>query len=187
MKVYVRWYKNVVEGELLDEEWQGMKQVRIPLDGCHPVALFAPEHVYQTEEEARAGEPHKKMEEENCGGPRKSTSIPEPHKPVAATIDDLNIVRFKEEHWDHERNHLRIDCLDEYYNLYRESIRMRCQTVSTDTIKMERPDSDKEASEVLSPKPAPVAKPQPKKPTKKQTQSSGEVQFNDSTQLALFN
>ena len=48
MTVYVRWYGKVLEGELIEGESMGMKQVRIPLDGHHPIALFTPDHVYDT-------------------------------------------------------------------------------------------------------------------------------------------
>ena len=51
MIVYVRWYGNILQGELLDGECMGMKQVRIPLDGHHAIALFMPGHVYDSPEQ----------------------------------------------------------------------------------------------------------------------------------------
>ena len=176
MKVYVRWYKNVVEGELLDGEWQGMKQVRIPLDGCHPVALFAPEHVYQTEDEARDCKYHKNVEERSCGGPRKSTSITEPHKPQpkSSTLPQVDLdneallvwVRYKHEHWDQEHNHLRTDCLDEFYRLWREC---HCVTIIMPDSPCYPPFMKSELTTGKPPaKPVPVAKPKAK-PTKQNT------------------
>ena len=110
-KVYVRWYGKVLEGELLDGDQMGMKQVRIPLDGHHPVALFTPGHVYQTEAEASA-----------CtlvqAKPAQQT-IPEEVRQYVADVyvDDL-LQRFKKSHWDEAHNHLCIDALDEFYQLW---------------------------------------------------------------------
>ena len=113
--VYVRWYGKVLEGEMLDGELMGMKQVRIPLDGRHPVALFTPGHVYDTEAEALA-----------CGSPQTKPVKQEIQAESRQHIDDimpaydrLGIEAFKEAYWDHERNHLRIDKLDEFYKLWR--------------------------------------------------------------------
>ena len=138
MTVYVRWYGKVLEGELLDGERMGMKEVRIPLDGHHPVALFTPGHIYQSAAEiegsngkdAKAGLPqpaepvclghgggecHKNVEEKTFGGPRKSTSTTDP----LPSDDRQGIEAFKQANWDHVCNHLRIDMLDEFYQLWR--------------------------------------------------------------------
>jgi len=109
-KVYVRWYGNVLEGELLEGECMGMKQVRIPLDGHHPVALFSSGHVYQTEAEACGLAQNKPAQE----------SIPAEAKGYIADVYANDLVqRFKDSHWDAERNHLRIDALEEFYQIWR--------------------------------------------------------------------
>lgn len=114
MKVYVRWYSKVLEAELVDGELIGMKQVRIPLDGRHPVALFTPGHVYKTEAEALAGglaqtEPVKQeIPSEIC-------------QYIADVYVEDSLQRFKKSHWDEARNHLRIDALEEFYQLWRKT------------------------------------------------------------------
>ena len=113
-KVYVKWYGNVLEGELLDGEHLGFKQVRIPLDGHHPVALFSSRHVYQTEAEATA-----------CGLARTKPaqeSMPVEVKEYVADVYAVTLLqRFKDSHWDAKRNHLRVDALEEFYQLWRST------------------------------------------------------------------
>lgn len=192
--VYVKWYGNVVQGELLDGECMGMKQVRIPLDGHHPVALFTPEHVYQT-----AGQIKENVSElkENVPNYNEKKSII-PENDIMPGYDRLGLEAFKEAYWDHERNHLRIDKLDEFYKLWR----MATTPVGFVEAKTAKPDeapkrivSDERMEELKQqliekldkhqdPQPAP--KPASPKPSKKMLRSTGQQQFNDSTQLALF-
>lgn len=120
--VYVRWYSNIVQGELLDGETMGMKHVRIPLDGHHPVALFTPQHIYDSPEQ---------VTEKFSINVAKSVDISQnpakiaTEQPKIATndilpSDDRRIIEaFKQANWDYERNHLRIDKLDEFYQLWR--------------------------------------------------------------------
>lgn len=112
--VYVRWYGKVMKGELLDGETMGMCQVRIPLDGHHPIALFTPGHVYQTAD-------HPDLREFDPRAVKKETfevKISTPSDIMPA--DDRQMIEaFKRENWDTERNHLRIDKLDEFYKLWR--------------------------------------------------------------------
>jgi len=109
-RVYVRWYGKVLEGEVVEGEgFAGMTPVRIPLDGHHPVALFAPGHVYQTEAEAGSLVQAK---------PVKRAILAEAGEYIADVyVNDL-LDRFKKSHWDEARNHLRIDALDEFYQLW---------------------------------------------------------------------
>ena len=128
-RVYVRWYGRVLEGELLEGEHLGMKQVRIPLDGHHPVALFAPEHVYETEEAASV-----------IAYPTKSpgdaiADLIKMHRELASkesvggfmqnVINLQKLENFKAENWDQERNHLRIDALNDFYRLWRIAVAAR--------------------------------------------------------------
>lgn len=270
-QVYVRWYGNLVQGELLDGECLGMKQVRIPLDGHHPIALFTPGHVYDSPEQ---------VTENSSINPRKSAEISEKapiiakNGPVVSpkpemfspkdvlTADDREMIEaFKRDNWDHEHNHLRIDKLDEFYNLWRiamtpsgfveaeASVTLpshkgeQCQNckywVYTKTLASlhkpvwhcrdgfspskdckheaeyndrcmeenpnQRPKdwksthhpivSDEKMEELKQqlkekldklPEPHPAPKPASKKPSKKMLRSTGQQQFNDSTQLSLF-
>lgn len=123
--VYVHWYGKLLQGTVInDHDLMGMVAVRIPLQGGHPVALFTPGHVYESETAAngiQAGEPHKKMAED-----RTATSCKD-SKPVYSTKDNPSeawqaIQNFKQEHWDDEHNRLRIDSLEEFYQLWRAAV-----------------------------------------------------------------
>jgi hypothetical protein len=195
MTVYVRWYGNVVQGELLDGECLGMKQVRIPLDGHHPVALFTPGHIYDSPEQ---------VAEKSSINPQKSAEISEKApiiakeepkispKDVLPADDRETVEAFKRDNWDHEHNHLRIDKLDEFYKLWRIAM------TPFDFVEAEAPKrivSDEKMEELKQqlkekldklPEPHQAPKSVSPKPSKKMIRSTGQQQFKDSTQLALF-
>lgn len=101
--VFVPWNGKILQGSLISENYMmGMAAVRIPLQGCHPIALFAPGHVYRTPQEAGIAESVPKVEE----------NVPKVSKATKCEA-------FKKSHWDHERNHLMIDALDEFYSLWK--------------------------------------------------------------------
>ena len=173
MRVYVRWYGKVLEGELIEGESMGMKQVRIPLDGHHPVALFTSGHVYQTEAEAFAG--HEEFYPAEAKNKQFEVKVDQisGNSPIISTNDPIK--EFKRDNWDHEHNHLRTDKLDEFYQLWRTVM---------------RPSSYVEAETVLQNRTPPVIQSQPKPvsspPSKKVLRSAGEQKYNDSTQLSIF-
>lgn len=111
MTVYVRWYGKVLEGELLEGAFLGMCQVRIPLDGHKPVALFSPGHVYKSREQVGLPEIGQKMHGEDG---KKAHS-----KDIFAADERERVEAFKREHWDQEHGHLCVDKLDEFYQLWR--------------------------------------------------------------------
>lgn len=117
MTVYVRWYGKVLEGELLDGDYLGMKQVRIPLDGHYPVALFTPAHVYQAANHPDLLEFKPRSVKNDVFEVKVSTP-----SDIMPGYDRLGIEAFKEAYWDHKRNHLRIDKFDEFYQLWRMSL-----------------------------------------------------------------
>lgn len=194
MTVYVRWYGNILQGELLDGECMGMKQVRIPLDGHHPIALFTPGHVYDTVEKMQ--EAAKEVYSYQKNFPKPEDIIhPDLHMPYPAD-DYIKLEQFKRDNWDHERNHLRIDKLDEFYKLWRLAI-IPFGFVEAETAKpVEAPKrivSDERMEELkqqliekLDKQPQPAHRLDSQKPSKKMLRSTGQQQFNDSTQLALF-
>ena len=212
--VYVKWYGKVLEGELLDGEYLGMKQVRVPLDGHHPIALFMPWSVYDSPEKVAADSP--------LNSPNTPRSFPElPAKEQIPAMSDVlpaddreMIEAFKRDNWDQERNHLRIDKLDEFYQLWRMAMRPfgfvdeaeatvtlpshKEKPVSAEAVQEsctpKKPQSHKPAaitkgySEITNPYPA-ITQPysgKSQEPTKKILRSTGVQQFKDSTQLALF-
>lgn len=125
-KVYVRWYGNVLEGEVADGEgFMGMTPVRIPLDGHHPVALFFPQHVYSSPEKlTEISEDRSKVDEsltkvDNNRSKVDSGVVPLTPEEYIAEVYVTNLVkRFKESHWDEAHNHIRVDSLDEFYQLW---------------------------------------------------------------------
>ena len=163
MTVYVRWYGKVLEGELLEGESMGMKQVRIPLDGHHPVALFTPEHVYDSADKISVSAPKisekpreiSRSESFDYCQERINQALLEadPLDFVAVEVPEpaMNMLRFKEEHWDHERNHLHTDSLDQFYQLWRDYMAMRMGTKPQLSMKIEAPATPDEA--ILPPKP----------------------------------
>lgn len=185
MTVYVRWYGKVVEGELLDGESMGMQQVRIPLDGHHPIALFTPGHVYDSPEQVTEKSSINCQETAEISQKTSEISQNQPDiaiNDVLPADDRQSIEAFKEANWDHERGHLRIDKLDEFYWLWRMYM-VPFGYVEAET----KPVITNTAHEPCTP----VQQPQPQKPTsqkpsKKMLRSTGEQQFTDSTQLALF-
>ena len=112
----------MLQGELLDGESMGMKQVRIPLDGHHPVALFAADHVYDSQEQVteKSSIKHTNSLELCTKTQEKYTQQPKIAHIDPAPSDDRQLLEaFKHDNWDHVRNHLRIDKLDEFYQLWR--------------------------------------------------------------------
>ena len=144
-KVYVSWYGRTLEGEVVEGGMLGMTPVRIPLDGHHPVALFWPEHVYESADQAKMGNlPAISQNESKVD--RNLTKISENQSTVDENLTEISESRskvdsdvvplidvwsqevnrfftdpvklFKESHWDEAHNHLRTDCLDEFYQLW---------------------------------------------------------------------
>lgn len=206
--VYVHWYGKLLQGTVInDHDLMGMVSVRIPLQGGHPVALFTPGHVYESETAAngiQAGEPHKKMAED-----RTATSCKDSMQ--ASTKDNPSeawqpIQKFKQEHWDDEHNHLRIDAIEEFYRLWRTSVAAKYGITIEEppahfvAVDPGSPDGDRSSEYIVDthtgeilpelPKTAPVPAASPAgpthKPTKKQLRSTGRIQYNDSIQTTLF-
>ena len=140
MSVYIRWYGSIVQGEVVENQEKGilggLVAVRIQVQGMKATALFAPAHVYQSEKDALEKEDdprssrHKEFVTSASGNsPEKFVSAPKvAEKPreisrneAEISIKDLNVLQFKQENWDHERNHLRIDKLDEFYEIWKAS------------------------------------------------------------------
>jgi len=59
--VYVNWYGKTLQGEVVEnnrtDSLADMVAVRIPLMGCHPVALFTPQNVYTSPEQIAENPP----------------------------------------------------------------------------------------------------------------------------------
>lgn len=122
-KVYVSWYGRTLEGEVADGEgFMGMTPVRIPLDGHHPVALFFPQHVYDSPELLTGISKDQSKVDENLTEISEKQSKVSPNDILPAD-DRIQLETFKRDNWDHEHGHLRTDKLDEFYLMWREMMR----------------------------------------------------------------
>ena len=190
MTVYVRWYGKVLEGELIYGESMGMKQVRIPLDGHHPIALFTSGHVYESVEKMQ------EVAKEVYSYPKefpKPEDIIHPNLPCSYPADDyINLELFKRDNWDHEHNHLRTDKLDEFYQLWRKVMVPPGYVVAEAPKRIVSDEQMEELKEklkeALDKQQAPqlTQKPVSSKPSPKILRSTGQQKFNDSIQLSLF-
>ena len=183
MTVFVRWYGNILEGELLEGEYLGMKQVRIPLDGHKPIALYTPEHVYQFMAEALAG--HEEFTPAEVKNKKFEVTI-DPQPDVLPADDRQSIEAFKQANWDHKRNHIQIDKLEEFYQLWRMYM---VPFGYTDDTKRQETKTVTLTEVAVWPAEKPVSKrdtPTRPKLTKKQKNSTGVIEYADSTLLSIF-
>lgn len=120
--VYVNWYGQTLQGEVVEnrrtDSLADMVAVRIPLMGCHPVALFTPQHVYMSPEQI-AGYSSKVYEEPSKVYKKLSKVSSTVRNPSAAW---QRIQAFKASHWDEARGHLKVDALDEFYKMWRDAV-----------------------------------------------------------------
>lgn len=199
-KVYVIWYGKVLEGELLDGEYLGMKQVVIPLDGHRPIALFTSEHVYDNIEQIPEKSSINKPKAEVIAQKPQEIS-PKQQEVSSNRAKDLSAIEaFKRENWDTERGHLRIDKLDEFYKLWRMVMRpsgyVEAEAPITLPSHKEEPVIAEAPKRIVSDERMEELKQQLKtkldlnpsspKPSKKMLRSTGQQQFNNATQLSLF-
>ena len=132
---FVRWYGSVLEGSVVENTTKdgplaGMVAVRIPLMGMYPVALFCPQHVYETEAQAAEGIRQQPVKRDVPVPPAMEHTSDAVVKPVSDAWSQLQ--QFKRAHWDEQRNHLQTDALDEFYQMWREGVRQR-RTAATQT------------------------------------------------------
>ena len=199
-KVCVRWYGKVLEGELLDGDYLGMKQIVIPLDGHRPTALFTPEHVYDSIEQIPEKSSINKPKAEVIAQKPQEIS-PKQQEVSSNRAKDLSAIEaFKRENWDTERGHLRIDKLDEFYKLWRMVMRpsgyVEAEAPITLLLHKEEPVIAEAPKRIVSDERMEELKQQLKtkldpnpsraKPSKKMLRSTGQQQFNNATQLSLF-
>lgn len=226
--VFVRWYGKIVQGETIDRkghcdwppfaEWIPVRMT-IPnsegdpiVPGVRNICMYHMNHVYASAEEAQQAE--------------AGATVPAapPSADVPTVSDSFTkaspseawqaIQKFKEEHWDQERNHLRIDALNDFYRLWRIAVAARYGVtieeapVTVVAVDPGSPDGDKSATiivdtetgEILPELPAEVEhrpivseeryqelKEKMKvKLTKKQKNSTGRIEYTDSIQTSFF-
>lgn len=142
---YIRWYGSVVQGEVVENQatgsiLDGMVAVRIPLMGMHAVALFWPQHVYGTAEAAGEEQPQRRSAGHDGPARREeATSLAHDSHP-GASERWLRVQAYKREHWDEGRNCLKVDALDDFYQMWREGVaaKMAERKAGRATLKEER-------------------------------------------------
>lgn len=154
MSVYVRWYNEVVEGEIeKEDDLFGMTAVKIPIQGVTVIALFHPKNIFKTAQEA-CGEHPKKFVFDTWAPhiPDKSLSESigeaiENAKRATEDPDWLALQKFLKDHWNHERNMLQLDYWQEYDRMFFDYMRRKLQK--------DKPQQPKEA-EIKHPEPPKV-------------------------------
>jgi len=108
------------------------------------------------------------------------------------------LIRFKQEHWDAEHNHLQTEYLDEFCELWREvcTLRMGMKATKpvTNTVQMEYPTTPAEAAtspkRIVSDEKMEQLKGELKElfkePTSKEKRSTGRIQYKDTIQTSIF-
>ena len=188
MSVFVRWYNKVVEGSIVNEhDLFGMVAVSIPIQGVQATALFTPQHVYKTLQDA-------------CGNYPKHFPTPKelvyPEPPVKATVPALRsalrpvpatsvvgvsgvsgsagvspeylaLQQFKHDHWDTTKNMLQLAYWPEFDRLYhayqRKRHEMKQPKKLQKTMNIEHPFTPQEAILPMA-KPEPPVKARPLRP-----------------------
>lgn len=201
--------------------------------GCKNISMYHMHHVYATPEEAQAAWQQYQEEYANRHAPAAvDTPVTVPdgspsgvtHPDIAPsagefvtlTVAKQRYINFKAEHWDQEHNHLQVDALEEFYQLWRtcialkrgmqvtmpvastpvESVAVTQQPVVS--VDIGSPDGDRSATVIVDtetgeilpelPKTAPLPQPSQDipKPTKKQLRSTGRIQYRDTIQTSIF-
>lgn len=153
--VYVRWYGKVVEGQIVNhQDIFGMTSVLIPIQGTHATALFQPQHIYKAMQEACGEYPkHFPTPAEIHEDKEKLNSQIKHQEP---SEDWLAIQKFKEAHWNHEKNMLDLEYWEEYdkmYHAYQRKRRRMMQAYKPQhEIKMEYPQTEEDVYQYIAPK-----------------------------------
>lgn len=211
MTVYVNWYHNTLEGELLSELFLGMRQVRITLDGHRVVSLFAPSHVYPTLAEATTALAGSASESPSAVTVPAAAPVPVASPAGSSSLSGsasespTSLSAFKSSHWDHDHNHLRVDALDEFYQLWRIAHGGSRYIAAVDPA---APGADHTSVRILPQAPPPLplraapvptaspagssafagsaSESRPAKPTRRQLRSTSTIRFQDSVQTSIF-
>ncbi len=200
--VYVHWYGGkLLQGTVVnDHDLMGMVAVSIPVQGVQAIALFTPAHVYNQP-------PQSEVEPQ-----QQAVSVPASSTKSNPSEAWQAVQKFKHEHWDQERNHLRIDALEEFYQLWRAGVAAKygvtieaAATVSADP---GSPEGDQLRNNghrhrirrdvqyaALPAQPQPIVSEEryqhlkekmKAKLTKKQLRSTGRIEYTDSIQTSFF-
>lgn len=164
--VFVWWYGKAVQGMVVENKevtpmLSSMMVVRIPIQGVHASALFMPKNVFATEElllakhkvftpaEAKNKQFEVKVEAPAVNHPDVGPSCSEVVSNLILQQAKTNLDVFKKSHWDNEHNHIRIDAINEFYDLWVDYMCARTgamkQTKNVKQMAIEAPSTPKEA------------------------------------------
>ncbi len=231
--VFVYWYGKIVQAQTIDRkghcdwppfaEWIPVRMV-IPnsegdpiVPGVSNICMYHMHHVYASAEEAQQAIDALEHKKPSATVQEASAS------PIVPTVSDSTtsnpsdawqaVQKFKQEHWDTEHNHLRIDSLEEFYQMWRNAIAAKMGvTIEPTTIVAVDPGSpdgdhsgtvivDTETGETLPELPTDAVVHHPivseeryqelkqkmaVKLTKKQLRSTGRIEYSDAIQTSLF-
>lgn len=158
-KVFVRWYKEVVEGTIVREnDMFGMTLVEIPIQGVKVLTLFNPKHIYQTPKEAGNIEfDSKSVKYDSFELKIDDTQPISPIMEYSTDVhgDFLALQKFKADHWNHERNMLQLEYWQEYDRMFHAYARKRFEMMRPQqpqhlkTMKIETPATPDEALKII--------------------------------------
>lgn len=181
--VYVRWYGKTLQGEVVPDDhrnplFRSMLHVRIPVQGTPVIAVFAPAHVYDSPPSplSSVGCAHSATPPQHRPAPScKNTVATGPDTPPSFTAADYDAHmrryrQFLADHWDHDRNHLRTDALEESYQLFRQGVVIRQQLAKAAKAPATQapPVATVPAASPAGPAPKTLPRPRPKPPVPKQ-------------------
>lgn len=218
--VYVRWYGKTVQGKAKGQAFpngtplmQRMLLVEIPVQSVNVLTAFLPAHIYDSAQQASDNPPQTPSHSPHPSfvhspGCEPVSSIPASPPSLyceSGSAIPLSTLRqryrdFLAAHWDHQRNHLKVEYLQEsmrlLHELEREELKAKGLTYSQ---AMSRPGTSRQTTILSEPHAEVEHKPivteeryqqlkekMKVKLTKKQLRSSGRIEFTDSIQTSFF-
>lgn len=196
--VFVRWYGKILEGMIVENSevnplLASMIIVRVPVQGVRTSALFTPDHVYPTAELAGMKEHIKVVPMVEAS---KVT-----HEVTHPSEAWKRLQEFKKANWDEERNHIKLTALNDFYELWRQSVaeKMGYRDYPKHPYVPEfngwHPVEPKPVAPIIDNAIKEIKKaqvtikkniPAAPKLSKKQLKSTGEINYGDVTQLSIF-
>lgn len=142
------------------------------VSGCKNISIFHMRHVYSTPDEAQtAWQEYQQQWQNRRTAPKVEAVVPAPSPaapPAAGSVSCgstasspslawQRVQQFKRDHWDAARNHLRIEALDAFYALWRDSIAAKYGLAPKEPAPAPVPPVEATAPVAVSPADAPKA------------------------------
>ena len=208
--VFVRWYGKTVQGKAKGQAFPGgtplmqrMLLVEIPVQGVNVLTAFLPAHVYDSTQQASDTHPQTPSHPlshpsfvHSSGCKPESSEPPSPTsfvnspgcEPGSEAALRQRYRDFFAAHWDHQRNHLKVEYLQEsmrlLHELEREELKARGLTaykIPSFPKPAEKPPCRPVCCDAIA-----TNSSQKPKPTNKQLRSTGRIQYRDTIQTSIF-